>query len=89
VDRRGTGAAAATVFTVALSSEGEPASAPSASASLRGPDGVVRTMPLVLAEAGHWTSDRLSVAPGTYRLLTRFDRLGDPIEIPVTVAVPR
>ncbi|MEP6815090.1 MAG: copper resistance protein CopC [Marmoricola sp.] len=79
---------AATVFRVLLSSQGTPASAPSADAVLRGRDGIDRRMSLQLVGAGEWLSDRLSVAPGRYRLTTRFLRAGDEVVLPVRVQVP-
>jgi hypothetical protein len=88
VARYGGGAATATVFTVALSTEGTAASAPSADAVLRGVDGLDRRMDLVLTGEGHWRTERLAVAPGTYVLTARFNRLGNPLTIPVTIAVP-
>ncbi|MDQ1653524.1 MAG: copper transport protein [Cryptosporangiaceae bacterium] len=88
-ERVGEGADAATVFTIALFTEATPASAPAASASLRGPDGVARTVPLLISGEGRWTTGRLLVDPGKYQLTTTFNRLGSPVVIPVPVTVPQ
>src|SRR6185436_16959786 len=74
--RVGTSGRTATVFRVRLSTEGTPASAPRADAVLLGADGVDRGLSLQLVGAGEWLSDRLDVAPGSYRLTPRFLRAG-------------
>lgn len=88
VRRSGTGAGVVTVFDIDLSTEGTLASAPSADAVLRGPDGVDRAVALELTGAGHWTSKPLPVPPGSYRMTARFERLGRQLRIPVTLRVP-
>jgi copper transport protein len=82
------GAGPATVFRVLLTAQGAPASAPSADALLRGPDGVDRSMSLQLVGAGEWLSDQLAVAPGSYRMTTRFVRAGEPVVLHLEVRVP-
>ena len=86
--RVGTGGGTATVFRMRLSSEGTPASSPRADAVLLGADGVDRGLSLRLVGAGEWLSDRLDVAPGSYRLTPRFLRAGSEVELPVKVRVP-
>jgi len=86
--RVGTSGRTATVFRVRLSTEGTPASAPRADAVLLGTDGVDRGLSLQLVGAGEWLSDRLDVAPGSYRLTARFLRGGGPVALPVRVQVP-
>jgi len=86
--RVGTSGRTATVFRVRLSTEGTPASAPRADAVLLGADGVDRGLSLQLVGAGEWLSDRLDVAPGSYRLTPRFLRAGVEVALPVRVQVP-
>jgi hypothetical protein len=71
-----------------LSTRGTPASAPRADAVLLGADGVDRGLDLRLVGAGEWLSDRLDIAPGTYRLTPRFVRAGAEVDLPVRVRVP-
>ena len=86
--RVGTSGRTATVFRVRLSTEGTPASAPRTDAVLLGADGVDRGLSLQLVGAGEWLSDRLDVAPGSYRLTPRFLRAGVEVALPVRVQVP-
>lgn len=88
VSRSGSGDSAATVFQVALTTQGTPASAPSAEALLRGPDGVTRSFGLVISAAGEWVSDRLAVTPGSYLMTARIERLGSTVSVPIDVKVP-
>ncbi|MCW2598859.1 MAG: transporter [Frankiales bacterium] len=80
-------AAAGTVFAVGLSVEGEAANAPGASGTLAGADGVAHPFALQLVGAGQWSSQRLEVPPGQYRLTAQFDRASGSVRIPVTVRV--
>ena len=86
--RVGTGGRTATVFRMRLSTRGTPASAPRADAVLLGADGVDRGLDLRPVGAGEWLSDRLDIAPGTYRLTPRFVRAGAEVDLPVRVRVP-
>jgi hypothetical protein len=88
VQRAGTCAAAATVLTVDLTAEGTPATAPSAYGVGTGADGVQRTAALYLTAAGRWTSDRLALPPGSYRMVGVFARHGRSVSVPVTMRVP-
>jgi copper transport protein len=86
--RAGSGAQPPTAFDVALTTEDTPASAPRASATLTGPDGTRRRLALRVEGAGTWSSAGLPLAPGAYRLTTRFDRHDRTLTIPVDVEVP-
>jgi len=86
--RVGTSGRTATVFRMLLSTEGTPAGALRADAVLLGADGVDRRLSLQPVGAGEWLSDRLDVAPGSYRLTARFLRGGGPVALPVRVQVP-
>lgn len=85
--RSGKGASLATVFGVALTTEGTAASAPSASATLTGTDGVARRLDLDLVDEGRWSSRRLAVPPGSYHMTVQVDRTSGAVRIPVTVRV--
>lgn len=77
--------AGATTLDVALTTEGEPASAPSAHIELTGRDSVRRRVELSIVDAGHWVSGRFSVPAGRYSLVATFDRKGGPVVIPMTI----
>ncbi|MDQ1619457.1 MAG: copper transport protein [Actinomycetota bacterium] len=85
--RSGKGAAVSTVFGVSLTTEGTAASAPSASATLTGRDGIARAFELDLVDQGQWSSPRLAVSPGSYRMTVQVDRATGAVRIPVTVRV--
>jgi copper transport protein len=86
--RSGTGTQAPTVFGVVLTTEDTPASAPGAAATLTGPDGAQRRLPLQVQGAGTWSAAGVLLEPGDYRLSTRFDRTDRTLTIPVDVEVP-
>jgi len=85
--RAGKGARVATVFGVSLTTEGTPASAPAASATLTGTDGVARGLSLGLVDEGEWTSEQLAVRPGRYEMIVQVDRADGAVRIPVTLRV--
>lgn len=76
-----------TTLDVFLSTEGEPASAPSAEAVLTGADGRDHSVRLTIIGAGHWTSDQFRIGPGHYRLTARFHRSGKPVIIPMAISL--
>jgi hypothetical protein len=79
------GARTVTVLDVELTTEGEPASAPSARAQLTGADGVKHEVPLTIIGAGHWVSSEFSIAAGKYRVDAQFDRQGGAVIIPMVI----
>jgi hypothetical protein len=87
ITQTGVGVGAVTVLEVALTTEATPASAPTAEATLTGPDRVAQDVPLTLIGAGRWSSQQLTIPAGRYTLTTRFDRKGHPLTIPVTIRV--
>ncbi|MDQ1626326.1 MAG: copper transport protein [Actinomycetota bacterium] len=85
--RTGKGQAVSTVFGVSLTTEGTAASAPEASATLTGPDGVAHGLDLRLVDQGQWSSARLAVRPGQYQMTVQVDRANGAARIPVAVRV--
>lgn len=85
--RSGRGPTVATVFGFSLTTEGTAASAPAASATLTGRDGVARGLDLDLVDEGQWTSGALAVPPGRYEMAVQVDRASGVVRIPVTVRV--
>jgi hypothetical protein len=79
------GSVTLTTLDVLLSAEGEPASAPTATAVLTGTDRIGHSVPLTIVGAGHWTSPQFTVAAGHYTLTTRFNRRGGPVVISMTI----
>jgi hypothetical protein len=77
--------AGVTTLDVNLTTEGEPASAPSAHVQLTGRDSVRRRVELSIVDAGHWVSGRFSVPAGRYTVIVTFDRKGGPVVIPMTM----
>jgi len=75
------------VLEVDLSVEATPASAPTASAQLRGPNGRLQAITLTITGAGRWRSHVLTIPAGRYTLSTRFDRQGHPLTIPIAITV--
>ncbi len=88
VVRSGIEPSTTTVFNVVLSTQATRASAPTAEAILKGPDGVRRSLALDLASEGQWVSPGVDVAPGRYDLKLRFDRADRPVIVPVQLTVP-
>jgi hypothetical protein len=76
-----------TTLDVQLSTQATPASAPTASARLVGPDHSAHAVALTIVGAGHWTSNQITVPAGRYALTMRFDRKGGPIRVPITAVL--
>jgi hypothetical protein len=83
------GALTRATLDVLLSTEGEPASAPSASARLASARGVIHRVRLTIVGAGHWTSNEVTIAPGHYTLTAQFNRHGAPVIISMPVVLRR
>ena len=81
------GSATLTTLDVFLSTEGEPASAPTASAVLTGRDAKKHVVALSIVGSGHWISGQLRIAPGRYHVTARFNRQGKPVIIPMTISL--
>lgn len=81
------GAVTLTGLDVLLTTEDEPASAPTAEARLVGTDRVKHDVPLTIIGAGHWTSDQFRIAAGRYRLTATFHRQGGPVVISMTIVL--
>ena len=81
------GSTTLTTLDVFLSTEGEPASAPTASAVLTGADARRHVVALSIVGSGHWISGPLRLAPGRYHVTTRFNRQGKPVIIPMTLSL--
>lgn len=86
VSRTGQGTAAATVLDIGLTGDAA-VTTTSAVGVLRGPDGVDRAFGLSPSGRGRWTSARLALAPGSYRVTTRLDG-PQQVAVPVDVKVP-
>lgn len=86
VSRTGEGTAAATVLDIGLTGDAA-VTTTSAVGVLRGPDGVDRAFGLSPSGRGRWTSARLALAPGSYRVTTRLDG-PQQVAVPVDVKVP-
>lgn len=76
-----------TALDVLLTTEDEPASAPTAGALLVGVDRVKHDVPLTIIGAGHWTSEQFQIAAGRYRLTATFHRQGGPVVISMTIVL--
>jgi hypothetical protein len=84
-ERVGSARTARTSLDVLLTTEGEPASAPTAQALLTGTDGARHIVPLTIVGPGHFTSEPFAIGVGRYQLVTRFDRKGAAVVIRMTI----
>jgi hypothetical protein len=85
--RTGAAARGVTSLDVVLTTEDEPASAPSAEVELTGRDGVKRRVPLTIVGAGHWVSGTFEIGAGQYHLVARFHRKGATVAVPMTIVL--
>lgn len=76
-----------TALDVLLTTEDEPASAPTAEARLVGADRVKHDVPLTIIGPGHWTSEQFRIPAGSYRLTVTFHRRGGPVAISMTIVL--
>jgi hypothetical protein len=74
-------------FEVILTTEGTPASAPSADAQLAGAGSRSWAVKLDLVGAGRWVSEPVRLPAGRYLMIGRFHRQGSPVTIPVRLDV--